>query len=119
MAIESKKESTLASDSSLSANDKIRMVGSDGKSYTTNIDSVAAYVNSKSTVATDTTLARSGVPADAKKTGTEIARVEALASQETALPAELKTALLNCFQHVAWIDDQGQTYYNALANLLN
>lgn len=26
----------------------------------------------------------------------------------------VKTALLNCFAHVAWADDQGQTYYNAL-----
>ena len=29
-----------------------------------------------------------------------------------------KVALLNCFQHVAWIDDQGQTYYNALEDAL-
>lgn len=30
----------------------------------------------------------------------------------------VKQALLDCFQHVAWIDDQGQTYYNALYNAL-
>ena len=29
-----------------------------------------------------------------------------------------KQALLNCFQHVAWVDDQGQTYYQALYNAL-
>lgn len=29
-----------------------------------------------------------------------------------------KRALLNCFAHVAWIDDQGQTYYNALESEL-
>lgn len=30
----------------------------------------------------------------------------------------VKQALLDCFKHVAWIDDQGQTYYNALYNAL-
>lgn len=29
-----------------------------------------------------------------------------------------KQALLNCFAHVAWIDDQGQSYYNALESEL-
>lgn len=31
---------------------------------------------------------------------------------------EVKEALLDCFQHVAWIDDQGQTYYDALEHAL-
>jgi hypothetical protein len=31
---------------------------------------------------------------------------------------EVKQTLLDCFEHVAWIDDQGQTYYNALYNAL-
>lgn len=30
----------------------------------------------------------------------------------------VKVALLNCFAHVAWVDDQGQTYYDALYNAL-
>lgn len=30
----------------------------------------------------------------------------------------VKQALLDCFEHVAWIDDQGQTYYNALYDAL-
>ena len=29
-----------------------------------------------------------------------------------------KQALLNCFEHVAWVDDQGQTYYDALYDAL-
>ena len=29
-----------------------------------------------------------------------------------------KTALLNCFEHVAWVDDDGQTYYDALYDAL-
>lgn len=30
-----------------------------------------------------------------------------------------KTALLNCFAHVAWTDENGQSYYNALQSALN
>lgn len=35
------------------------------------------------------------------------------------LTDDVKTALLNCFEHVAWIDDQGQTYYDELYNALH
>lgn len=35
------------------------------------------------------------------------------------LSATAKAALLACFQNVAWINDGGQTYYNALSNALN
>jgi hypothetical protein len=35
------------------------------------------------------------------------------------LTDDVKTALLNCFGHVAWIDDQGQTYYDALYSALH
>ena len=31
---------------------------------------------------------------------------------------EIKQALLQCFEHVAWVDDQGQTYYDALYDAL-
>lgn len=34
------------------------------------------------------------------------------------LSTDAKMALLTCFQKVAWIDDQGQIYYNALYNSL-
>lgn len=30
----------------------------------------------------------------------------------------IKTAILNCFEHVAWTDNQGQTYYDELEELL-
>lgn len=32
------------------------------------------------------------------------------------LTPSIKNALLDCFAHVAWIDDQGQTYYDALVD---
>ena len=46
-------------------------------------------------------------------------RIEAL--EESALGGltdGAKQALLNCFAHVAWIDDDGQDYYDALENAL-
>lgn len=35
------------------------------------------------------------------------------------LSADLKQAILDCFSKVAWIDDDGQDYYDALYNALN
>ena len=35
------------------------------------------------------------------------------------LSADVKTALLDCFEHVAWVDEQGQTYYDALYSSLH
>ena len=34
------------------------------------------------------------------------------------LPSNAKAALLDCFAHVAWIDEHGQDYYDALYNAL-
>lgn len=89
-------------------------------------------------IETDTTLSVSGKAADAKKAGDEINslkedlnnksnRIENEAIQiagvveemECGLTDEVKTALLNCFAKVAWIDAQGQTYYDALEDALN
>lgn len=36
----------------------------------------------------------------------------------TGLSDEAKTALLNCFAHVAWTDEHGQDYYDALESAL-
>ena len=118
MGIENKKESTLASDSLITSDDRIRMVGSDGKSYTNNINDVADYINDRVIIPIDNTLSSTGVSADAKATGDEISRVEAIASRDFEFPSDFKTALLACFQHVAWVDTEGQTYYNALVESL-
>lgn len=37
----------------------------------------------------------------------------------SGITSEVKTALLNCFAHVAWVDGNGQTYYDALETALN
>lgn len=86
----------------------------------------------------DTTLSQSGIPADAAVTGTEISNIKAdlgdLSELETeantdlvsavnevaqrGLSDALKTALLNCFANVAWINDKGSDYYEELENAL-
>lgn len=38
--------------------------------------------------------------------------------QHGGVTEAVKQALLNCFAHVVWIDDQGQTYYDALEEAL-
>lgn len=45
-------------------------------------------------------------------------RVDEIIDSGTGLSTDAKMALLNCFEHVAWIDDQGQTYYNTLHDAL-
>lgn len=35
------------------------------------------------------------------------------------LSDDVKTAMLNCFEHVAWVDKHGQTYYDALYSSLH
>ena len=42
----------------------------------------------------------------------------AAAISNLELSEAIKQALLNCFAHVAWIDDQGQSYYDALEDAL-
>ena len=66
----------------------------------------------------DTTLTQSGQAADAKATGDEIADLKEDIRQKTGLSEEAKVALLDCFEHVAWIDEHGQTYYDNLHDAL-
>jgi len=62
----------------------------------------------------DPTLTQSGEAADAKVTGDEIADLKSAISGGVGIPADVKEALLNCFENVAWINDDGQDYYDAL-----
>ena len=65
----------------------------------------------------DATLTTTGAAADAKKVGDEITSVKQDLS-EKGLSDAAKTALLACFEHVAWVDEHGQDYYDALETAL-
>lgn len=68
------------------------------------------------TLEIDATLTQAGQAADAKKTGDEISDLKSAINH--VLSAQLKTALLGCFDHVAWKDDYGRDYYDALYDAL-
>ena len=44
--------------------------------------------------------------------------IEEISQSGGGITQAVKVALLNCFSHVAWIDGQGQTYYDALYDAL-
>ena len=107
----------------MTEHDKIYILSSDGKWYyysATQSDWVVG--GTYGGVPTDTTLTISGSAADAKAVGDAIDalddRVTALESG-TGLTADIKSALLACFAHVAWVDEDGQDYYDALDLALN
>lgn len=81
-------------------------------------ESVNAYLDEHPEMVyqVDDTLSVAGAAADAKKTGDEIADLKS--DLDKVFSDNAKTALLNCFQHVAWVDAQGQTYYDALEDAL-
>ena len=64
-------------------------------------------ITQPTTPVVDTSLSVSGAAADAKATGDAI-------NAKTGLSDEAKQALLTCFENVAWINDQGQDYVDAL-----
>jgi len=65
----------------------------------------------------DNTLSVTGAAADAKKTGDELTELNERLNNE-GLSEDAKVALLDCFAHVAWIDEHGQDYYDALEDAL-
>lgn len=69
----------------------------------------------------DASLSLSGAAADAKKTGDEISDLKsAIASGGGGLTADVKQALMNCFNYVAWKgnDPNASQYINALQSAL-
>ena len=64
------------------------------------------------TIPVDSTLTQQGTAADAKAVG------DAINDIEPGLSSAAKQALLEIFQHVAYIDEHGQDYYDALENAL-
>lgn len=76
-------------------------------------EAVTEYLDEHDFV-TDPTLTISGRAADAKATGDEIADLKSDLEKKSGLSAEAKVALLACFANVAWINEDGQTYYDNL-----
>jgi len=95
----------------------------DGTSETAIKAGVQEWMNENLTDPTDpivdASLSLSGAAADAKKTGDEISDLKSAISQGSGLTNEAKTALLELLQHVAYADDDGQDYYDALETALN
>ena len=103
---------------------------------------VSGGIYNSTAVQTDTTLSQSGVPADAKVVGDEITDLKndlgdladletedtssivnainevASGSSGSGLTADIKTALLQIAQKVAYIDANGQDYYDDLYDAL-
>lgn len=71
-------------------------------------------INEPTGVIIDSSLTVAGACADAKAVGDILVYLK-----NAVLSTEAKNALLNCFLHSAWIDTNGLTYYNNLANALN
>lgn len=65
----------------------------------------------------DNTLSVSGAAADAKAVGDELSELKSAIDLGSITP-EIKTALLACFENVAWINEDGQDYVDALHDAL-
>lgn len=81
-------------------------------------EAVSNWADENITVTTgvviDTSLAVAGAAADSKKVGDEISDLKSQIDQSTGMSAEFKQALENLLSKVAYIDENGQTYLDAL-----
>ena len=68
----------------------------------------------------DSSLSVAGAAADAKKTGDEISALNSAIASASGLTVDIKSALMNVVNNVAWVGDDptGQTYITALYNAL-
>lgn len=80
---------------------------SDEKIAEATSDWLDEHITQPTTPVVDTSLSVSGAAADAKATGDAI-------NAKSGLSEEAKQALLACFENVAWINEDGQTYVDAL-----
>ena len=84
-------------------------------------DAVSDWADEHITVETgvviDTSLSVAGAAADSKKVGDEITDLKS-AIEQGGLSNQIKTALLQIAQKVAYIDDDGQDYYDDLYEAL-
>lgn len=83
-----------------------------------NPDKVDIFCYKDITLSTDDTLTEQGSAADAKATGDAIDELKDDLSHIEGISDDIKDALLACFEKVAWIDEHGQDYYDALEEAL-
>lgn len=81
------------------------------------VETATAAANAAAAAASAVPSVRYDVPQSLTEAQQEQAR-ENIGIVDTGLSDAAKTALLDCFAHVAWIDEHGQTYYNALRSAL-
>lgn len=81
------------------------------------VETATAAANAAAAAASAVPSVRYDVPQSLTEAQQEQAR-ENIGIADTGLSDAAKTALLDCFAHVAWIDEHGQTYYNALRSAL-
>ncbi len=76
------------------------------------------HITVETGVVIDTSLSVAGAAADAKKTGDEISDLKSAIEQASGLTSAIKSALLQLAQKVAYIDENGQDYYDDLYDAL-
>lgn len=122
----------LASGAPPTADSTAEMDPDESTIYINTIDGYWYYWNGSDWIAggeyggavTDSTLTDPALPANSKAAGDAIGaldtRVTALESDTSGgLTANIKSALLACFANVAWVNENGQSYYDALDAALN
>lgn len=115
-AVAAKNDSVAAKEAAIEARNNVELLAeqvSNDKSEVAGFkqdasDSAANAANS------ETLAAGSAQTADDIRVAIE----EMFQTMEMEIPERIKTALLNCFQHLAWVDADGKIYYDALAAAL-
>jgi hypothetical protein len=83
---------------------------SNGQTFTFNVKNGSKGSKGDAYTLTDT---------DKTEIAKEVAEMVDISGGNIIINDNIKSALLNCFAHVAWSDDNGQYYYNLLEEALN
>lgn len=104
----------VGSTSAMTDTEQIYVLSTDGKWYYYNGTTWVAG-GMYGAVATDTTLTQSGMSADAKAVGDELALLNGI----SGISDNVKATLLACFRHVVWTDHDDDYYGNLEEALRN
>lgn len=111
-AVAAKNDSVAAKEASVEARNDVALLA---EQVSNDKSEVAGFKQDASDSATnaansETLAAGSAQTADDIRVAIE----EMFQTVEMEIPERVKTALLNCFQHLAWVDADGKRYYDAL-----